>query len=178
MRKAMILVFNLALVANGAVMLTLPALWYGIIPGIAETGPFNPHFVRDVGAAYLVAGGALLWFLRDKSARPAAIAGAAFLTLHALLHLADAAAGREALRQLVLDIPTVILPGLVIFTVARRRSTSHEEKRHVDMADQAAARRLRAGLWLRPELRSRHPRREPARAHALWRRREARALSP
>jgi hypothetical protein len=146
MRKAVIWVCDLAIVANGIAMLALPERWYAAVPGVAASGPFNPHFVRDIGAAYLVAGGALLWFLRDKGARPAAIAGAAFLTLHALVHLADAAAGREALGQLALDIPTVILPGLVIFTLARRRSTSHEEKRHVEMADQAAARRLRAGL--------------------------------
>lgn len=146
MRKAYIWAFDLTLVANGIVMLALPERWYDVIPGVAATGPFNPHFVRDVGAAYLVAGAALLWFLRDKGARPAAIAGAAFLALHALVHLADAVAGREALRRLVLDIPTVILPGLVIFTLARRRPTSDEEKHHVEMADQATARRFRAGL--------------------------------
>ncbi|HUH83732.1 MAG TPA: hypothetical protein VLX85_03940 [Stellaceae bacterium] len=146
MRRVIIGIFDLALAANGVFMLALPERWYVTVPGIAATGPFNSHFVRDVGAAYLVAGGALLWFLRDKAARPAAIAGAAFLALHALVHIGDAVAGREALRQLALDIPTVILPGLVIFTVARRRPTSQEEKRHAEMVDPAADRRLRAGL--------------------------------
>jgi len=144
MRRMIISVFDLALAANGVVMLALPERWYAAVPGVAATGAFNPHFVRDTGAAYLVAGGALLWFLRDKAARPAAIAGAAFLALHALVHIA----GREALRQLALDIPLVILPGLVVFTLARRRSAPQKETRHVPMADGAADRRLRARLWL------------------------------
>jgi hypothetical protein len=138
--------FDLVLVANGVFMLALPQSWYDLVPGVAATGPFNPHFVRDIGAAYLVAGGALLWFACDKKARAAAIAGAAFLALHALVHVVDAAAGREALRQFALDIPPVILPGLLVFTLARRRPTSKEEKRHDPMADGAADRRLRAGL--------------------------------
>jgi len=146
MRRVIIWVFDLALAANGVVMLALPERWYAAVPGVAATGPFNPHFVRDIGAAYLVAGGALLWFLRDKAARPAAIAGAAFLALHALVHIADAIAGREALRQLALDIPLVILPGLLVFTLAQRRSTSQKETQHVEMADGAADRRLRARL--------------------------------
>jgi hypothetical protein len=144
----LIWLFDLALVANGVFMLVLPERWYAAVPGVAATGPFNPHFVRDIGAAYLVAGGALLWLLRDQRARPAAIAGAAFLALHALVHLADAAAGRETLRQLALDLPFVILPGLLVFRLARRRSTSQEEKRRDQMADDAAARRLRAGVRL------------------------------
>ena len=141
MRRVLIWLFDLALVANGVFILALPECWYVTIPGVAETGPFNPHFVRDIGAAYLVAGGALLWFLRDKGTRPAAIAGAAFLALHALVHVADAIAGREALRQFVLDIPLVILPGLSVFTLARQRSTSQRRR---DMIKWLMTRRIAA----------------------------------
>lgn len=31
-------------------------------------GPFNAHFVRDIGAAYLVAGAALAWFCGELDA--------------------------------------------------------------------------------------------------------------
>jgi hypothetical protein len=72
---------------------------------VNETGPFNPHFVRDVGAAFLVAGGGLLWYARDVRARPAALAGAGFLALHALIHLWDGLAGRERPVHLVHDLP-------------------------------------------------------------------------
>ena len=51
---------GLGLVANGLVMLTVPAIWYARVPGVVDTGPFNAHFVRDIGAAYLVCGLALV----------------------------------------------------------------------------------------------------------------------
>ena len=138
----LIWVLDVLLVVNGAVMVAAPAWWYGIIPGVEDTGPLNLHFVRDIGAAYLVAGGGLLWFLRDKRARPVALAGCAFLTLHALIHLWDAAAGRESLAHLALDLPTVILPGLLIFRLARRLPSFKEEKVYAQMADAATDRRL------------------------------------
>jgi hypothetical protein len=133
---------NLALIANGAFMLLWPETWYGFVPGVVDTGPFNPHFVRDIGAAYLVAGGGLLWFTLEKRARPAAIAGAAFLALHAVVHLWDAVAGHEALVQLLEDGPTVILPAALIFKVARPRPRSPKETSDAEMAHAAADRRL------------------------------------
>ena len=68
-------------VANGVFMLVAPAAWYAIVPGVPDSGPLNAHFVRDIGAAFLVAGGSLVWFARDARARPAALACAAFFAL-------------------------------------------------------------------------------------------------
>jgi uncharacterized protein YjeT (DUF2065 family) len=72
--------------ANGLFMLLAPAAWYATLTEVQGTGPLNQHFVRDIGAAYLVAGGALIWFAIDPRARAAALAGAAFFALHALVH--------------------------------------------------------------------------------------------
>ena len=47
--------------ANGVVMLAAGRWWYGAVAGVPETGPFNPHFVKDIGAAYLVVGAAFAW---------------------------------------------------------------------------------------------------------------------
>jgi uncharacterized protein YjeT (DUF2065 family) len=146
MRAALVWTVNLVFVVNGAAMLLLPETWFGMIPSVADTGPFNQHFVRDVGSAYLVAGGGLIWFWLDKRARPAAIAGAAFLTLHAFVHLRDVAAGRESLVHFLEDVPMVILPGLLVFKLARRRPTSGKEKGYADMVAAAADRRVRTGL--------------------------------
>jgi hypothetical protein len=76
MRTKLAWIVGLSLAANG--VLAAPAAWHAPVPGVPATGAFNAHFVRDIGAAYLVAG------------------MAAFLALHALVHLRDAAAGREA----------------------------------------------------------------------------------
>jgi uncharacterized protein YjeT (DUF2065 family) len=110
MRAIVAWIVGLGLVANGLTMLAVPDAWYGLVPGVPQTGPFNPHFVRDIGAAYLVAGASLVWFALDRAARPAAFAGAAFLAIHALVHLWDAAAGREHVHQLLIDLPTIFLP--------------------------------------------------------------------
>ena len=50
---AILAVFN---VLNGLTMLFAGPTWWTSVPGASETGPFNPHFVQDVGAAFLVAG--------------------------------------------------------------------------------------------------------------------------
>jgi hypothetical protein len=110
MRDLVAWILGIGLAANGLVMLGVPADWYVTVPGVAGTGPFNAHFVRDIGVAYLVSGAALVWFAVNPAARTAAQAGAAFLALHALVHLWDAAAGREHVHQLLIDLPTVFLP--------------------------------------------------------------------
>jgi hypothetical protein len=45
--------------ANGVFMLAAPAAWYAMAPGVPNTGSLNAHFIRDIGAAFLVAGGSL-----------------------------------------------------------------------------------------------------------------------
>jgi hypothetical protein len=101
--------------ANGLAMLIAGTWWYGVVPGVPATGPFNPHFVKDIGAAYLVAGAAFAWLAGAGSAaaRGAAAAGAAFLALHALIHLAEAVVDPHGLADLARDFPGVILPALV-----------------------------------------------------------------
>ena len=144
MRSILAWLLGLGLAANGLIMLAVPAHWYVTVPGVMETGPFNPHFVRDIGAAYLVAGMSLPWFAINPMVRPAAVAGTAFLALHAIVHLWDATAGREHVHQLLTDIPTVFLPpALAIWIVwprASRLSISVKEKRDDQMVSAAVDR--------------------------------------
>ena len=101
MRDLVAWMLGLGLAANGLVMLGFPVDWYATVPGVAEGGPFNAHFIRDIGVAYLVSGAALVWLAVNRGARPAAQAGAAFLALHALVHVWDAAA--DAARPSIAD---------------------------------------------------------------------------
>ena len=131
MRVLLAVILGLGLGVNGLFMLGMPDAWYALYPGVAETGPLNPHFVRDIGAAYLVSGGALLIFAIDARARMAALAGAAFLGLHALVHLADLALGRESLAHLLVDLPAIFAPALIALWLAwPRRLLVREEIRH------------------------------------------------
>lgn len=129
MRTVLAWVLGVGLAVNGIMMLIAPANWYSAIPGVAETGPFNPHFVRDIGAAYLTTGASLLGFAVHPAFPAAAQAGAAFLALHALVHVWDAAAGREHARQLFVDSPAVFLPPvLAIWIVWPRRKLYQGER--------------------------------------------------
>ncbi len=123
MRAAILWLIGLAMMVNGMAMLLVPVTWYRLVPGVAGTGPFNPHFVRDIGAAYLVAGGGLLWFLREPRARAAAILAAAFLLAHALIHIADAIAGRETFTQLLMGAPSVLLPGALVLVLLQEKAS-------------------------------------------------------
>ena len=132
MRRALAIVLAVTMGGNGLAMLAAAPWWYGAVPGVIATGPFNPHFVNDIGAAYLVAGLSLAWLgLRplDATARGAATAGAAFLVLHAGIHLVEAIGRPTGLADLARDFPGVILPAILATWVAwptsRKLELSH-----------------------------------------------------
>jgi hypothetical protein len=93
---------------NGAFMLIDGARWYDSVPGLPHTGPFNVHFVADIGAAYLVASLALIARAWRPRYWPAAVAGAAFLVAHALIHVADLTMERSGDWRV--DVFLVIVP--------------------------------------------------------------------
>jgi len=104
----------LLLAGNGLVMLLAGRWWYGAVPGVIETGPFNPHFVKDIGAAYVVSGAGFAAFAwRPAGMWPALAASTAFLTLHACVHLADAATSATGGQDLVRDFGGVFAPALI-----------------------------------------------------------------
>jgi hypothetical protein len=93
---------------NGAFMLIDGARWYDSIPGVAHTGPYNPHFVADIGAAYLAASLALVARAWRPRYWPAAITGAGFMVAHALIHVADLTMQRSGDPRV--DVALVIIP--------------------------------------------------------------------
>ena len=99
--------------------LAAPLWWYDAVPGVPSTGAFNPHFVRDIGAAYLAAVLGLAWFAwRPAQGWPALVAGAVFLSLHAAIHLSDASCSASPARDLLRDFPGVYLPPLLAIWIA------------------------------------------------------------
>jgi hypothetical protein len=110
---------GVGLAANALAQLVAPLAWYGAVPGVTATGPFNAHFVRDIGAAYLVAGCGLVAFAwRPRAAWPALVAAAAFLTLHAAVHVFDAACGPRPLQDTLRDLVGVHLVALIALGLA------------------------------------------------------------
>ena len=98
---------------NGLFMLFTSEAWFVRIA--ADTGPFNVHLVRDVGAAYVTSGVASVWAARAPAWRvPLAASAALFLGLHGLIHVAEVASGVQPPAHLLEDFPGVYLPVLLL----------------------------------------------------------------
>lgn len=111
---ALAALLGVAAVANGTFMLVSPEPWYFAVPGVTTTGPFNQHFVRDIGLIFLLLGGAFLL----GAARPelrVALWGAASIWLagHALFHFWEVAVGICAPSAIARDFPAVTLPAIL-----------------------------------------------------------------
>jgi hypothetical protein len=110
--------------ANGLLMLVDGAGWFGRVPGVPETGPYNPHFVQDIGVAFLVAGLALAAGAWRPRYWPAGLAGAAFLAGHALIHLVDIAFGHT--HHAVFELLAVVVPAaLALYSAVPAQEAHH-----------------------------------------------------
>ena len=120
-----LLVLGIGGIVNGLFMLFTSEAWFVRIA--ADTGPFNVHLVRDVGAAYVTSGVATVWGARAPAWRTPLVAAAAlFLGLHGLIHVAEVATGVQPPLHLLEDFPGVYLPALLLAGIAftsRARST-------------------------------------------------------
>jgi len=113
--------------ANGLFMLVSPANWYFAVPGVTTTGPFNQHFVRDIGLIFLFVGTAFLIGAGRPQHRLALWASATlWLWGHALFHFWEVAVGICGPSALVRDFAAVTLPAIIgtILTLSACRRPS------------------------------------------------------
>jgi hypothetical protein len=112
-------IFGAGLGANGAYMLVAPADWYFAVPGVTSTGPFNQHFLRDIGLIFVLIGAALGVGVVRRGER-VTLWGAAGLWLsgHALFHWWEVAVGICGSDALARDFPAVTLPALITLALA------------------------------------------------------------
>lgn len=71
--------------ALAAYIFAAPRGFYDSVPGVAMTGTFNSHFIRDAGLAFLASGAALLWGAVRRN-HSVMVFGAAWPCLHAVFH--------------------------------------------------------------------------------------------
>jgi len=84
--RVLLVLLGLGNIANGLFMLIAPDQWFASVPGVPI--PFNPHFVMDIGMAYIASGVGLALGARAGLMSAAfACAGAAWPVLHALIHI-------------------------------------------------------------------------------------------
>jgi hypothetical protein len=105
---------GLAALANGAFMLVSPDHWYFAVPGVTDTGPFNQHFIRDIGLIFLFVGSAFLLGAAKPQYRLVLWAAPTlWLAAHALFHFWEVAVGICGPSALVRDFPAVTLPAII-----------------------------------------------------------------
>ena len=111
---AVAIVLGILAEINGVFMLASPSNWYVAVPGVTTTGPFNQHFIRDIGIIYLFLGMAFLVGAARAEFRIVLWAAASlWLCCHALFHFWEVAVGICGSSALVRDFPLVTLPGLI-----------------------------------------------------------------
>ena len=121
---------GIAAIANGIFMLVAPENWYFAVPGVTTTGPFNQHFVRDIGLIFLFIGGAFLLGIARPDLRIALWAAASlWLAGHALFHFWEVAVGICSASVIPRDFPAVTLPAILglsitAWAIAERRSAT------------------------------------------------------
>ena len=107
-------VMGVAAVANGLFMLVSPEHWYFRVPGVTTTGPFNQHFIRDIGLIFLFVGTAFLLGAARPQYRVILWAAATlWLGAHALFHFWEVAVGICAPSVIARDFPAVTLPAVI-----------------------------------------------------------------
>lgn len=100
--------------ANGIFMLASPANWYFAVPGVTTTGPFNQHFIRDIGFIFLFIGTSFLTgAFRPQFRTVLWAAPALWLSGHALFHFWEVAVGICGASALARDFPAVTLPAIL-----------------------------------------------------------------
>jgi hypothetical protein len=114
---------------NGTMMVWNPLNWYQSLSTVQTTGPFNQHFVRDIGLAYITSGILLGYAARFPSGRwLAALAGVLWLTMHGAFHVWELLSGVGAQHIFWMDAPGVLGPPLLVWAalgilIGRQRIT-------------------------------------------------------
>lgn len=110
-----ILAFNVVFLSvNGIFMIVAPETWYELIPGVTDTGPFNQHFIRDIGIIQLFLGVAFgVGVIRPELRVGLWTAATLWLIAHAVFHLWEVAVGICSPSVILRDFPAVTLPAII-----------------------------------------------------------------
>lgn len=112
------LLLGLAALANGVFMTIAPEAWYWLVPGVPERGPFNQHFIRDIGMNYCLIGAAFVGgALYQTHRRILWLVPTAWLVGHAVFHVWEVQVGICGPASLTQDFAGVTLPALVALSL-------------------------------------------------------------
>ena len=114
MITATAILLGLAALANGVFMTIAPEAWYWLVPGVPDRGPFNQHFLRDIGMNYMLIGAAFIYgSMYVKRRLLLWMVPTAWLVSHAIFHVWEVLVGICEPEALIVDFGGVTLPALI-----------------------------------------------------------------
>jgi len=106
--------------ATGVYIAVLPLDFYQNGPGVSATGPYNMHFLRDVGFAFLVSSAAIAYGLY-RNQKAVMVFGALWLLIHGLFHLTLwVLHGMQLDGAAITDMILVTIPAIAVFLLCLR----------------------------------------------------------
>ena len=109
-------IFAILTLINGIWMLAAPESWYKDLPAaVPDTGPYNGHFIRDLGVVFVLIGAGFFWCAaRLHQSKPVLLVITLFFVGHAILHVLDLLESRLPHSHWRIDAPAVFLPALTL----------------------------------------------------------------
>ena len=98
---------------TGLYLVIVPVHFYLNAPGVVDTGPYNSHFIRDVGFAFTLSALSMAYGIKS-GLKPLVLFGASWLVTHGLFHLVLWFGHHAHFSHVALiDLAVVVLPALV-----------------------------------------------------------------
>jgi len=108
------ILLGLLALGNGFFMTVAPESWYWLVPGVPDRGPFNQHFLRDIGINYMLIGAAFIYGAMYRKSRLLLwLVPTAWLVSHSIFHVWEVLVGICEPEALIVDFGGVTLPALV-----------------------------------------------------------------
>jgi hypothetical protein len=114
MRYLLLWGFVVFYLLTGLYVAVSPHEFYENAPGVTDTGPYNMHFIRDVGFAFVVSALGIAYGLARRL-KPLIIFGTAWLAMHGLFHLILWFIHSDPTSESsLIDLVIVVLPAAVV----------------------------------------------------------------
>jgi len=114
--QAILAVVALIALLNGLFMLSDPGGWYNFVDTVKATGPANPHFIKDIGLAYIASAMMIGFAVANPALRwGSALIGNLWLAAHGVLHIYEVLAGICGPDIFWRDAPGVLGPPILVF---------------------------------------------------------------
>jgi len=104
------------MIVNSIWMFVSPLSWYHELPAaVPDFGPYNRHFIRDIGGAYLACALSLLYSAFYINARLYGILfSSLFFGFHAATHVFETFVGEVSSSHWWIDMPGVYVPFILL----------------------------------------------------------------